>query len=136
MLPHSRTADIVKLVNESNVNVPGLFVFRIDTFDIEAGGCEGDATANNTKYSYLPIRGSQLGGTSINIQGPCFSMNNFVKCQFGSYGTVDGLILNPFLARCIAPMSEFVGVVDLSISLDNGTFYRFLGQYTYMTIPL
>jgi hypothetical protein len=31
MLPYSRTINMLRLVDESNVNVPGLFAFRIDT---------------------------------------------------------------------------------------------------------
>lgn len=50
MLPHSRTEDIVKLVSEFNVNVPGVFVFRIDRYDIEAGGCQGNTTGNILIY--------------------------------------------------------------------------------------
>ena len=62
ILPHSRTPDINKLVNELNVDVPGLVVYRIGTFDIEAGGCEGNASAANTTYSYAPNHSSQHSG--------------------------------------------------------------------------
>ena len=35
----SRTPDIVNVDEYSNVNIPGKFVFRIDSSDISDGGC-------------------------------------------------------------------------------------------------
>ncbi|CAF1158121.1 unnamed protein product [Didymodactylos carnosus] len=103
MLPHSRTQDIVKLVSESNVNVPGLFVFRTDTETITEGGC-GNGSSSSV-YSLRPRIGSQLGLTSLNIQGPCYNTTTTLKCQFGSYGIVDGIIINEFRAVCLTPFA-------------------------------
>ncbi|CAF3395552.1 unnamed protein product, partial [Rotaria sp. Silwood2] len=69
MLPHSRTQEIVQLVNESNVNIPGLFIFRVDTDKIDAGGC----TTNASMISFRPSTSSQLGSTALSIFGPCFN---------------------------------------------------------------
>ena len=93
MLPYSRTGNIVRLVNESNVNVPGLFVFRVDTDEIDAGGC----TANVSVATLRPRIGSQLGSMALNIQGPCFSNGTIPKCRFGSsWETVDGIVVDEF----------------------------------------
>jgi hypothetical protein len=62
MLKYSRTSNITLLVNESNVNVPSLFVFRIDTADIEAGGC-----SEHESLKHMPGRGHQIGGTTVNF---------------------------------------------------------------------
>jgi hypothetical protein len=68
-LPYSNTEDIIQLVNQSNVNIPGLFVYRVDTDKIDAGGC----TTNVTVASHRPRISSQLGSTPITIYGPCFA---------------------------------------------------------------
>jgi hypothetical protein len=77
-LPYSNTEDIIQLVNQSNVNIPGLFVYRVDTDKIDAGGC----TTNVTVASHRPRISSQLGSTSLNIRGPCFT--NQTKIKFNS----------------------------------------------------
>ncbi|CAF1422405.1 unnamed protein product, partial [Didymodactylos carnosus] len=129
MLPHSRTQDIVKLVSESNVNVPGLFVFRTDTETITEGGC-GNGSSSSV-YSLRPRIGSQLGLTSLNIQGPCYNMTTTLKCQFGSYGIVDGIIINEFRAVCLTPFAPQSGWISVSVSLDEGATYSPIPSYTY-----
>ncbi|CAF1275999.1 unnamed protein product [Adineta ricciae] len=128
MLKYSRTENITLLVNESNVNVPGLFAFRIDTANIEAGGCNEHESLN-----HLPIRGSQIGGTSVYFQGPCFNSNTTeIQCRFGEFGVVDGLILSEFRAICISPLAAHPGNVELTVSFDGGNTFLSSGVYTYM----
>jgi hypothetical protein len=90
VLPFSNTADIIQLVNRSNVNIPGLFAYRVDTDKIDAAGC----TTNVTMVSHRPRISSQFGSTPLNIRGPCFTNQTKIKCQFGSpVNTVDGIFL-------------------------------------------
>ncbi|CAF1120774.1 unnamed protein product [Adineta steineri] len=128
MLPYSRTQDIVKLVNVSNVNVPGLFVFRVDTDEIDAGGC----STNISVATVRPRVSSQLGSTAINLQGPCFDNVTIPKCQFGSSSqVVDGIILDDFRAICLTPLAPVHGPVAVSLSIDNGATYIPAGTFTY-----
>ncbi|CAF0814967.1 unnamed protein product [Adineta ricciae] len=128
MLKYSRTGNITLLVNESNVNVPGLFAFRIDTTDIEAGGCN-----EHESLTHLPVRGPQIGDTTINLQGPCFDSNTTeVLCRFGEFGTVNGMILNEFRAVCVSPLATYPGNVELTVSLDGGNTFVSSGTFTYM----
>jgi len=93
MFPYCRTSFIVDLVNIINVNVPGLFVFRIDTDTIRFGGW-----GNNSNLLFRPYRGSQLGLTPIIIVGRCFInvSNEDIKCRFGESIIVDEIIINQF----------------------------------------
>ena len=38
-LPASRTPEIINVTSMSNVNMPGLFMFRVDSAGIKQGGC-------------------------------------------------------------------------------------------------
>ena len=38
-LPASRTPEIINVRSMSNVNMPGLFMFRVDSAGIKQGGC-------------------------------------------------------------------------------------------------
>ena len=128
MLKYSRTANITSLVNESNVNVPGLFAFRIDTTDIQAGGC-----GENNTLLHRPVRGQQIGGTTVILQGPCFSVNNSrILCKFGNFETVNGLVLNEFRAVCVSPLAGYPGAIQLNVSVDGGVTFIHWGQFTYM----
>lgn len=128
MLQYSRTSNITLLVNESNVNVPGLFAFRIDTTDIEAGGCG----VSNTP-THWPVRGQQIGGTSVSLQGPCFSPNNsIILCHFGDFGNVTGIALNEFRAICVSPLAAYATTVQLNVSIDGGATFISWGTFTYM----
>ena len=128
MLQYSRTPNISALVNESNVNIPGLFAFRIDTVDIEAGGCGG----NNT-LRHSPVRGPQIGGTTISLQGPCFSLNiSRIICHFGDFGVSNGFVMNPYRAICVSPLVPYATTVQLNVSIDDGATFLSWGSYTYM----
>ncbi len=129
MLPYSRTSNVRQLVNISNVNVPGLFVFRIDTDTISVGGC-----SNDSSLLIRPRRGSQLGFTPITVQGLCFrnvSENN-VKCRFGDSIIVDAIVINEFKAICLSPMVSLPSFVQVSVSIDGGMTYQYSSNiFTY-----
>ncbi|CAF1100682.1 unnamed protein product [Rotaria sordida] len=128
MLPYSRTKDIVRLVNESNVNVPGLFVFRVDTDEIDAGGC----SINVSVVTLRPRISSQLGSTALNIQGPCFSNLTTLRCRFGSSSeTVEGIVIDTFRAICLTPLAPVHGPIPVSLSIDNGVSYMPVSVFTY-----
>ncbi|CAF4683038.1 unnamed protein product, partial [Rotaria sp. Silwood2] len=127
MLPYSGTEDIVKLVNESNVNIPGLFTFRVDADEINAGGCN----ENVTMVSFRPRISSQLGSTALNIYGSCFTNQTKVKCRFGSSSqTIDGFIIDEFRASCLTPFASVHGPVPVNISIDNGQTFISAGTFT------
>jgi hypothetical protein len=127
-LPYSGTEDIVKLVNESNVNVPGLFAFRVDADKINKGGCN----KNVSMISFRPRISSQLGSTALSIYGPCFTNQTKVQCQFGSSAEiVNGTLVDEFRAICLTPFVSVHGPIPVSISIDNGQTFTPAGTFTY-----
>ena len=128
MLKYSRSSNITLLVNESNVNVPGLFAFRVDTADIAAGGC-----SESEPLAHAPVRGQQIGGTTVRLQGPCFDSNSTeILCRFGDFGIVRGFVQSEFRATCVSPLAAYPGSVDLAVSLDGGKTFISSGRFTYM----
>ena len=127
-LPYSNTEDIVRLVDESNVNIPGLFAYRVDTDSVDAGGCSD----NITTPVFRPRMGSQFGSTAVHIQGPCFNNETLVKCRFSSSsGTVDGFVIDDFRAVCLTPFASTPERMLLNISIDGGRTYSPAGAFTY-----
>lgn len=121
-LPHSGTRNLTKLVNESNVNVNGLFVFRVDTHRINAGGCDH---RNSSMISFRPRIASQFGSTALHIYGPCFTNQTQIKCRFGSSSsesTVTGFVIDRFRSICVTPFLSEYGLTSVHVSINNQPF--------------
>ena len=97
--------------------------------------------------TFAPENGHMLGGTMVNITGPCFEPNMRVTCRFNTIGKKknplfkspclyyfkffspiekidsEGVVLNENRASCIMPWTEAEGWVDFEISLKGGPFY-------------
>ncbi|CAF4799370.1 unnamed protein product, partial [Rotaria sp. Silwood2] len=132
MLPYSRTSYVRRLVNTSNVNVPGLFVFRIDSDTIAIGGC-----GNDSNLLFRPRRGSQLGFTAITIQGPCFTNTSEgdIKCRFGESMIVDAIVISEFQAICLTPSVSLPTFINVFLSTDRGITYQlFSNTFTYTPV--
>ncbi|CAF3735693.1 unnamed protein product [Rotaria sp. Silwood1] len=132
MLPYSRTSNVRRLVNISNVNVPGLFVFRIDSDTIVLGGC-----GNDSNLLFRPRRGSQLGFTPITIQGPCFTNTSEgdIKCRFSESILVDAIVISEFQAICLTPSVPLPTSINVHLSTDRGITYQLLpNTFTYTSV--
>jgi len=115
-LKHSGTKDIGLLIDESNVNGAGLFVFRIDSARIDDGGCHQDASI----VSLRPRMGSFFGSNAVIITGPCFTNQTVIQCHFGSSTNVKGLFINQYRAMCLSPWATTHGPISVNVSIDNG----------------
>ncbi|XP_078686455.1 protein mesh-like isoform X6 [Branchiostoma floridae x Branchiostoma belcheri] len=115
-VPASRTENIVDIEETSNVNLPGRWVFRIDSAVIQEGGChEGGA------ISIFPFFGTMLGGTKVLISGPCFDDSSVnIWCKFGNKDPVSGWIESNITAACISPFLAVPGRIPLLFSTDGG----------------
>ena len=132
MLPYSRTSRINELVNLSNVNVAGLFVFRVDTDTITLGGC-----GNTSNLAYRPRRASQLGLTPLTIQGPCFNnvSESDIKCRFGESTIVNGILLNEYQVLCLTPFVSLPSYTSIYLSVDGGNTFDLIPQiFSYTSV--
>ena len=68
-----------------------------------------------------------LGGTLVNITGPCFKPDTRITCRFNNMDS-EGVIYNENRAACVMPWTHAEGWVDFEISLDGGPYY-WKGQF-------
>ena len=129
MLPYSRTSVVHLLVNTSNVNVPGLFIFRIDKDVIAPDRC-----GNSSSLAFRPRRGSQLGSTALTIQGPCFTNRSpgQIRCRFGDSTVVNATAIDELRAICLTPAAPLPSTVLVYLSTDAGNTFQILpSTFTY-----
>lgn len=125
-LEASRTPDIINITQMSNIDIPGKFIFRVDSAEMKQGGCLKNGTIRIT-----PKEVSMFGGTLLVISGPCFDqsesasfvMSNFVEgpCKF----------VSKFSVSCIAPAVYKTGRELISLRIvRNDTVFTLAGVIT------
>ncbi|CAF1038779.1 unnamed protein product [Rotaria magnacalcarata] len=96
-LEKSFSPDVVEVVNDSNIGVPGQFVFHTtgNISDVECNSVEG--------LQSMPFRGSMYGGYEFRLSGICFNQSDYtveidgqqiVNCQIA-----------PSYISCMMPMT-------------------------------
>ena len=132
-LPDSGTANVTDLVRASNVDVPGLFIFRTDQASLS------DTCGSASPLTSFPYIGSIFGSTPVFIQGPCFNnvTAGMLRCRFGPTASVDAIVVNRFEAMCLTPPSVEPGFVEVYFSMNGGlTFTSVQSYFYYMTLTL
>eukprot|EP00058_Branchiostoma_floridae_P017536 XP_002603024.1 hypothetical protein BRAFLDRAFT_84760 [Branchiostoma floridae] len=125
-VPGSQTHAIVDVETTSNVNIPGRWVFRIDSAVIQDGGCNAEGSIRIT-----PFFGTMLGGTKVKISGPCFDGPDVdIRCRFGTKDPVTGWVDGDNTAACISPFLSNPGRIPLLVSTDGGNTYNYSTMYT------
>ncbi|XP_055353252.1 uncharacterized protein LOC129599139 [Paramacrobiotus metropolitanus] len=127
----SGTANLGKVVTESNTGVPGRWIFRLDANTITGVDCSDPS--NSHAISVSPKYGSVLGGNEVIVSGVCFDAGtpiNQIICQFGG-DRLPGQQHGPTSVRCVAPTPGEIGVVALRISVDNGMTFPYASTYTF-----
>eukprot|EP00095_Tigriopus_kingsejongensis_P008816 maker-scaffold1015_size70757-snap-gene-0.10 protein:Tk08816 transcript:maker-scaffold1015_size70757-snap-gene-0.10-mRNA-1 annotation:"hypothetical protein DAPPUDRAFT_305821" len=121
-MPYSQTTYIRDLPGTGGANgFPGRHIFRIDE-KILPGVCIRDLIGTNLPLTFAPENGHMLGGTMVNMTGPCFQPNMRLTCRFNTKDS-EGVVLNQNRASCIMPWTEAEGWVDFEISTNGGPFY-------------
>ncbi|XP_046850281.1 sushi domain-containing protein 2-like [Xenia sp. Carnegie-2017] len=114
----------------SNVGVPGTFMFRVDIAETTKGGCN---TAGS--LTLKPRRGLVLGGTFVEISGPCFNViSDNIVCRFDESILADGNVINRFKAYCVTPPLRRIGKMSLELSLDDAKTFKFASNFTSVAI--
>lgn len=76
---------------------------------------------------FAPESGNMLGGTVVNITGPCFNESQKIKCRFENE-VVMGTVIDRNRAICIQPFLKYEGYIRFYIAIDSGT-YDWKGKY-------
>ncbi|KAI3389375.1 hypothetical protein SNEBB_001005 [Seison nebaliae] len=130
MEPWSRSRFTKSVAEGSNVNFPGRYIFRVDEW-IQPGGCMEGATSG--ELHMWPLFGNMLGGSEVNITGPCFNQVRKLLCKWGddrNAPVTAGEVRSSLRARCVSPTLFFQGRLNLSISMDEGRTYTWNAIYT------
>ncbi|XP_049825785.1 protein mesh isoform X3 [Aethina tumida] len=126
--PYSQNSVIRDLSSTGWANgFPGRHIFRIDE-DILLGNCNKDIDAANLPLVFAPESGNMLGGTIVNITGPCFTPEVQVRCVFDVGNVVYGVFINKNRVVCVQPRILIEGWIDLEIAVGNDNF-KYKGKY-------
>uniref|UniRef100_A0A0A1WDK4 Extracellular domains-containing protein CG31004 n=1 Tax=Zeugodacus cucurbitae TaxID=28588 RepID=A0A0A1WDK4_ZEUCU len=112
---------------------PGRHLFRIDE-QILIGSCNKDIDASHLPLTFAPEAGNMLGGTVVNITGPCFDPKKRVTCHFDTEDVL-GTYVNKNRVICIQPFLKAEGWVRFEISIGNQRF-KWRGRYFVETPAL
>ena len=63
-----------------------------------------------------------MGGTVVNITGPCFKPGQRITCQFDIHNN-EGIIIDQNRAICVVPRMLISGYIGFAISIDGGPYY-------------
>lgn len=76
---------------------------------------------------FAPESGNMLGGTVVNITGPCFDKTQKITCTFDTE-QVEGIYVDKNRAICVQPQLFVEGYIRLEIALGNDKF-KWKGKY-------
>ncbi|XP_036324062.1 protein mesh isoform X2 [Rhagoletis pomonella] len=112
---------------------PGRHLFRIDE-QILIGSCNKDIDASHLPLTFAPEAGNMLGGTVVNITGPCFDPKKRVTCHFDTEDVL-GTYVSTNRVICVQPFLKAEGWVRFEISIGNQRF-KWRGKYFVETPAL
>lgn len=84
--------------------------------------------AGRLDLMFAPESGNMLGGTIVNITGPCFAPKEKITCIFDIAPPVVGVVVNRNRAICVQPPLMAEGWVRFEIAVGNERF-KWKGKY-------
>ena len=77
-----------------------------------------------------PRLGNVLGGTPVQLSGPCFEENDNITCRFGDVA-VKGTRLDRNRVLCVSPELSVIGRIALKLLVVRADDVVFNGQVTF-----
>lgn len=74
-----------------------------------------------------------LGGTVVNVTGPCFELTDRIRCRFDNYKQVVCAVIDINQAACVQPLLYAEGFIDFAIAINTGNF-DLKGQYILLLV--
>ncbi|XP_392408.3 protein mesh isoform X2 [Apis mellifera] len=108
-------------------NFPGRHMFRIDEIILPAV-CNKDIAGSNLPLVFAPESGNMLGGTIVNITGPCFNETEKIRCMFENEWVI-GTVIDKNRAICVQPFVKAQGYIRFAISVGDSKSYDWKGKY-------
>ncbi|XP_076646307.1 sushi domain containing 2 mesh isoform X1 [Halictus rubicundus] len=126
--PYSQMSTIRDLTGRGWANgFPGRHMFRIDE-KIMMGTCNKDIAGANLPLVFAPESGNMLGGTIVNITGPCFDKSDKIRCIFETEMVI-GTFIDRNRAICVQPFVKAQGYIRFAISIGESKAYNWKGKY-------
>ncbi|XP_069696205.1 protein mesh isoform X2 [Periplaneta americana] len=120
-VPYSQNSVLRDLTGRGWTNgFPGRHIFRIDE-KILVGNCNKDISGANLPLMFAPESGNMLGGTVVNITGPCFVPGEKIQCRFDDE-TVAGTVVDVNRAICVQPFVMAEGYIRFEIATGVSKF--------------
>ena len=77
-----------------------------------------------------PRLGNVLGGTPVQLSGPCFEENDNITCYFGDT-PIKGTYLDKNRVLCVSPELSEIGRITLQLRVIRANELIFDGQVTF-----
>ncbi|KAL5012552.1 hypothetical protein ScPMuIL_011103 [Solemya velum] len=125
----AQTADVLNLTFTSNVDIPGKWVFRVDSAAIQDIDCELE-----DRLVILPRSSSMMGGEALRISGPCFKEDWEVIGRILETETEFlCAVMNFRTIECVLPPMFFVGEVTIQLN-PNGHGWNYSTVFTIVNL--
>lgn len=76
---------------------------------------------------FAPESGNMLGGTIVNITGPCFNPTDRITCRFDTESVI-GAVVDVNRAICVQPRFWHNGYARFEIAINNEP-YKWKGKF-------
>ncbi|XP_045504606.1 protein mesh isoform X3 [Colias croceus] len=125
--PYSQASVLRDLTGRGWANgFPGRHIFRIDE-NILMGTCNKDIDGANLPLMFAPESGNMLGGTIVNITGPCFNPDDRITCRFDTEAVM-GAVVDVNRAVCVQPRFYHNGYARFEVAINNEP-YKWKGKF-------
>ncbi|KAG8035923.1 hypothetical protein G9C98_003049 [Cotesia typhae] len=132
--PYSQMSTLRDLTSRGWANgFKGRHIFRIDE-KIMLGTCNKDIAGPHLPLVFAPESGNMLGGTVVNITGPCFEKTDKVRCLFDTVDVM-GTVIDINRAICVQPFVKAEGYIRFAVAVNSGTF-DWKGKYFIVQISI
>lgn len=110
-------------------NLRGRYYFQVDE-EVWPGSCIDKKLEPNLRdrlpLTFFPRYGHMLGGTLVDVTGPCLDPSSIIFCRFDNFRS-EAVFRGTNRATCISPPFMYHGYVDLTISVDDRI--EFVGRF-------
>ena len=79
-----------------------------------------------------PRMGNMLGGTPVQVAGPCLQETDVITCAFDG-AVVEGIYISDMLAVCVSPRLSSIGRVAFQLTVSTSGAIRYEGETIFFS---
>lgn len=88
--------------------------------------------AHKQMLTFAPESGNMLGGTIVNVTGPCFDKTQRITCRFNTL-RVPGAVIDKNRATCVMPRLYATGYIDFYVEVEGSNDLHWKGKFLVET---